>query len=383
MNEWIGPAVVSSVKTDLMTHTIAARRSRGDVKVFDPMGICGVSSATWTPLRAARTLKGALAAAYLLAGTSGDEGPTDKFWRGQSEQLLAGMLWIAANTKGHAMRQVVDWVTTLDRPTGDSNGTLAPLARLLIDHDDPVTAAEAKKVRGMLTGQWSADPKTSASIYTTARNAIWPWTDPGVEASAASCEITLDWLLSGNNTLYLVAPLGDEHRVGRVFSVMMQDLIDQAFEQANRMGKPIDPGLLVVLDEAANTPLPTLPEWAATVTGAGVQLVTVWQSKGQIDRQYGKDADNLLTNHRTKLLYPSGLSDLATIDYFEKLVGNEHVRSDLDDPGGRPGSFDSRSMRASSTAVPFLTPAVLRQMNVGDAVLIHGALRPIWIRADR
>jgi type IV secretory pathway TraG/TraD family ATPase VirD4 len=77
---------------------------------------------------------------------------------------------------------------------------------------------------------------------------------------------------------------------------------------------PLDPRLLVLLDEAANTPLPKLPQWAATVTGAGVQLVTVWQSKGQSDEAYSRDADNFLMNHRTKLVYPSGISDTATID---------------------------------------------------------------------
>jgi type IV secretion system protein VirD4 len=187
-------------------------------------------------------------------------------------------------------------------------------------------------------------------------------------------------LLDGNNTLYLVAPLGGERRVGQVFSVMMQDLIAEAFERGNRNG-PVDPSLLVVLDEAANTALPTLPEWAATVTGVGIQLVTVWQSKGQIDRVYGKDADSLLTNHRTKLLYPSGISDLATLDYFEKLIGNEHIRSDLDNPRGISGSADRNRAHTPSTAVPFLTPAILRQMRVGDALLIHGALPPAWIKA--
>ncbi|MGK2886846.1 MAG: type IV secretory system conjugative DNA transfer family protein [Rhodococcus sp. (in: high G+C Gram-positive bacteria)] len=176
-------------------------------------------------------------------------------------------------------------------------------------------------------GQWSTDPRTTSSVYATARNAVWPWTDPGLAASAEGCEITLDWLCAGPNTLYLCAPLGDESRVGVLFAALLHDLIAQAFERYNRQGMPIDPRLLVVLDEAANTPLPKLPQWAATITGAGIQLVTVWQSKAQLDQAYGKDADNVLTNHRTKLVFPSGLSDLSTIEYISALVGDEHVRS--------------------------------------------------------
>jgi type IV secretion system protein VirD4 len=219
-------------------------------------------------------------------------------------------------------------------------------------------------------------------VYATARNAVWPWTDPGLAASAEGCEITLDWLCSGSNTLYLCAPLGDESRVGVVFAALLHDLIAQAFERYNRQGSPIDPRLLVVLDEAANTPLPKLPQWAATITGAGIQLVTVWQSKAQLDQAYGKDADNVLTNHRTKLIFPSGLSDLSTIDYVGALLGDEHVRSELDEPRTRSSGHGYEG-RSPAAPVPFLSPGTLRRMKAGHVLCIHGALPPLWLRSIR
>jgi len=87
----------------------------------------------------------------------------------------------------------------------------------------------------------------------------------------------------------------------------------------------------------------------------------------------------VLTNHRSKLVYPSGLSDMATIEYISALIGSEHVRSDLDEPrwggtGERPPS------RSPSTAVPFLPASVLRRMRAGDALLFHGELPAAWIR---
>ena len=280
------------------------------------------------------------------------------------------------------MRNVVRWVVEMDRPDGENTGTLSPLVRLLTDHEDESIALAAKQVRGWLHGQWTTDPRTTSSVYATARNAVWPWTDPGLAASADGCEITLEWLCSGSNTLYLCAPLGDESRVGVVFAALVHDLIAQAFERYNRQGSAIDPRPLVVLDEAANTPLPKLPQWAATITGAGIQLVTVWQSKAQLDQAYGKDADNVLTNHRTKLIFPSGLSDLSTIEYVSALVGDEHVRSELDEPHGRDVA-DRPSTRSPSTAVPYLAPSTLRRVRVGDALLLHGALPPAWLRTSR
>jgi len=315
----------------------------------------------------------------MLARGGGDEGPHDRFWRGQAEQLIAAMLWTAANIEGHSMRNVVKWVLDLDRPAGDDNGTLAPLVRLLTDHAEPAVALSARQVQGWLHGQWKTDSRTTSSVYATARNAVWPWADPDVAASAEGCDITLDWLLEGRNTLYLCAPLGDETRIGAVFAVLLQDLVTQAFDRYNRVGEPLEPRLLVLLDEAANTPLPKLPQWASTVTGAGVQLVTVWQSKAQLEQIYGRDADNVLTNHRTKLVYPSGLSDMATIEYVSALVGKEHVRSDLDEQSWNRAA-ERPPARTPATAVPFVSASVLRQMEVGDALLLHGELPPAWIR---
>jgi type IV secretion system protein VirD4 len=376
---WRGPAIISSVKADLLRATIEARGNVGDVKVFDPVGITKLPAATWSPLRAARTLTGALAAAQILARTT-EEGPADKFWRGQAEQLIAAMLWAAANTENQTMSNVVTWVLNLDKPDGENTGVLAPLVRLLTDDADPRVAADARKIQGWLHGQWSTDPRTTASVYATARNAVWPWADPGVANSADGCEITLDWLLAGSNTLYLCAPLGDESRVGVVFAAILGDLITQAFDRYNHTGQPADPRLLVLLDEAANTPLPKLPQWASTVTGAGMQLVTVWQSRAQLDETFGRDAENVLTNHRSKLFYASGLSDTATIDYLSALIGTEHVRADLDERGftGGPDRFGSRT---PATAVPFVTGNILRQMDVGDVLVLHGHLPLAWVHS--
>jgi type IV secretion system protein VirD4 len=379
ITHWSGPAVVCSVKTDLMRLTIEAARSRGDVKVFDPLGISGLPTTRWSPLRAARTLEGASAAASLLMHSAGEGTGNDRFWRGQAEQLLTGMLWAAANLDGHTMANVVGWVLNLDIPDEAGRGTLAPLVRLLRDSADPRVAAEAAEIDGWLWGQWKTDGRTTSSVYATARDAVWPWANPRVRASAAGCDIDLDWLTNGSNTLYLCAPLGD-HKNGVIFSAVLQDIIDQAFVRAN-LGRPLVPRLLLCVDETANTPLWKLPEWASTLTATGTQLVTVWQSKAQMDELFGHHADTLLTNHRTKLIFPSGLSDMTTANFISDLVGDEAVRSEIEDrrllaPTGGRRSPDDRSPASS---LPFLPPHVLRSANSGDALVIHGSLPPAWV----
>ena len=65
LRDWAGPAVVVSVKTDLMDASLPARCERGEVLVFDPSGIAGDRAplCRWSPLRAASTPTGATKAA--------------------------------------------------------------------------------------------------------------------------------------------------------------------------------------------------------------------------------------------------------------------------------------------------------------------------------
>ncbi len=58
--EWQGPAVASSIKTDLLGATAARRRQLGRVFVFDPFGLAGEQSDTWSPLRGATTWDGTI-----------------------------------------------------------------------------------------------------------------------------------------------------------------------------------------------------------------------------------------------------------------------------------------------------------------------------------
>src|SRR4029450_12425635 len=89
-------------------------------------------------------------------------------------------------------------------------------------------------------------------------------------------------------------------------------------------GRPLAPPLLVVIDEAGNTPLRSLPEYASTVAGIGILLVTIWQSKAQIDATYGRQSDTILPNPLSKVIY-AGASDLAGLDLAGRLLGEEHV----------------------------------------------------------
>ena len=97
--EWDGPAVASSIKTDLLSSTVSRRRALGPVFVFDPFELSGAEAQTWSPLRGAATWDGALEVAWRLAAAGeldqrGVEG--GDFWAIAAEQRLAPLLYTAA-----------------------------------------------------------------------------------------------------------------------------------------------------------------------------------------------------------------------------------------------------------------------------------------------
>ncbi len=131
-----------------------------------------------------------------------------------------------------------------------------------------------------------------------------------------------------------------------------------------------------MIDEAGNTPLRALPEYASTLAGIGVLLVTIWQSLAQIDAAYQRHADTILTNHLTKVFY-AGLSDPASIRYVSQVLGDAEVET-----ASRSGveRLGAASTQLSTTRVALAPAHALRQMRPGDALMLHGTLPPAHVR---
>jgi type IV secretion system protein VirD4 len=230
---------------------------------------------------------------------------------------------------------------------------------------------------------WCRDERTRSSVYTTAETILAPFA--GVGGSPGPAFEPTD-LLGGSHTLYLCAPAHDQRRLRGYFSALTQRVLAEAFTQATRSGKPLDPPLLVVLDEAAHiAPLPELDGLAATCASHGIQLVTVWQDLAQVRARYGSRAPTVLNNHRAKVFLP-GIADPDTLEYASRLVGDEEIAmpSVTRDPTGGRSTTSSRGPRR------LLPPEDLRCLHRGEAVLVYGTLpparlrlRPWWVTARR
>ncbi|MEA2828510.1 MAG: type secretion system protein VirD4 [Actinomycetota bacterium] len=375
--EWEGPAVLSSVKADLLASTCGWRKEKGKVLVYDPTRTTGDASAIWSPLRAAKTVLGAQRAARALceAAPRSDnvKGSLD-FWLAQAEILLSGLLWVAAHDK-RDMARVCEWVMVQDRPREDGLGDVRVALNRLLESKDPIIQDGAGRASQAVMSIWALEDETRSSVYATAQTVVWPWADPGVAAASRGKSLSLDWLLGGPNTLYLCAPIEDQERLSPAFGGLLNDLVKQVFLRVAATGRPLDPPLLLVIDEAGNTPLRSLPQYASTLAGLGVLLVTIWQSIAQIEDAYHRQADTILTNHLSKVFY-SGLSDPAAFRYIGQVLGDVEVET-----RSRSEAADWRSsLQLSTTREPLVPPHMARQMPPGDALLIHGTLPPAHIR---
>jgi type IV secretion system protein VirD4 len=377
------------VKADLLASTHAWRSSCGDVKIYDPSAsTTREPSALWSPLQQAGTVAGAQRAARALcdaAPRGGVEGGLD-FWLAQAEILLSGLLFVAHHAH-RDMDAVCEWVLTQDRPGELGPGEVHQALGALRTSNNAAAAVGVSDMAKAIKSVWEMEDRTRSSIYATAQTVIWPWTDPGVAASSRSprdnidhttrfAGVDLSWLLSGSNTVYLCSPIEDQRRLAPAFGGLLNDLINQAYRHAAATGQPLDPPLLIVIDEAGNTPLRQLPEYASTLAGIGVLLVTIWQSIAQLEVAYGTAADTILTNHLTKLFY-AGVSDPSSIRYVERVLGDTEVETRALSTSHRP---PNGSDQFSTVRVPLAPVHALRQMRPGEALLVHGTLPPAHVR---
>lgn len=362
--EWDGPAVATSVKDDLARHTTPWRSTQGPVWIFDPTGGSGLAPlASWSPLALCRDWTGAQrTASWMVDATPARAGMADAaFWYAAASKQLAPLL-LAANSGGWSMAEVVRWTNT-------SEFNEPGQALQIAGEDDAALALSACERR---------DERIRSSVATTLETVLAPFEDPTVAAWTSSTDFDLDDLINARGSLYLCGPSHEQARVQGVFAALVSSVIAVAVDRVARTGRPLDPPLLVVLDEAANiAPVRDLDTLASTCAGLGVQLVTVCQDLGQLSSRYGNErARTIVNNHRAKLLL-SGVSDLPTLDLLSGLAGEQAIREEsytLD-------QTDGRRTRSSAVAFRRLLPSDrLRRVPPGEAILIYGHLAPVRLR---
>jgi type IV secretion system protein VirD4 len=365
--EWDGPVLAAGVKPDLIGSTIGRRWQKGEVFLYDPAGTTGMEANTWTPLSRCDRWEGAYRMALSLVNASrltradrDAEGTA-----GDTTNLLAAML-LAAAVGGRSMSDVLRWGQRQDRD----------------DISAGIDVANAPAARDAFESIWRLPDETRSRVYSQVPRVIDAYTDPTVKEASAGTQFTAERLLDGlANTVYVSLPAHEQRRLGPLTMALVQDVIELAFERSRDRGAPIDPALLVVLDDAASSaPLPQLDLYAANAGGHGVQLVTAFRHLSQMRARYDDRAEAVFANHRAKIIL-SGVTDAETLTVLSHLLGDETIRQ-LSTPTALAraakdrGEGDSAAARSAARARGASPAEALGWISPGHGVLLYGHIPP-------
>jgi type IV secretion system protein VirD4 len=364
--EWEGPVVGVSVKNDLVADTLARRQSLGEVMIFDPAQVTGLPTSRATPLWGAGTWRGAMRVAHWLCGAAklGSAGGLQDadFWFKTAEKLLAPLLYAAA-TNGHTMESVVRWLDIGDASEEE-------VGKLLTETGTP------EALRAYMASQ-NREERQRSSVYTTAELVVTAFSDPKVIEETQAADYSPATLLDGHsNSLFLCAPLHEQARLQSVFSMLLQEILAVVYETVAVTEKPLDPPLLVVIDEGANiAPIPNHAEIASTAASQGVQLVSIFQDYAQVKTIHGPRAATIVNNHRA-LIVGGGISDPETLNLVSGIVG----AGEFEQRSRTAGERGRQSTTEGDTYRDLLPANVLRGAELGTGVLVYGHLPPTRIR---
>ncbi len=295
LSEFRGPAVVTSVKEDILGQSLAGRRSLGECEVFD---LSSSQSSSWNLFSMAEDFAGAKMVADALCRLNKHKGGDIEFWSQLAAKML-GPLILAASLAQPNLSTIFSWIESHE---------FEPAFEAL-------TNAQQWEARSALEGIVRLDSRTLTSVIATLLSLLEPYGDPFICELLSTDGIEISSLLDRKscNTLYICSPLFRSERYLPIYELFLRKLLEVAYQDA-------DHKILFLLDELANVaPIPDLDKVASTSGSYGIVLVSIFQDLSQLEAIYGIKSRTVLNNHRSKLCL-SGISDIATLDYVEKVA---------------------------------------------------------------
>jgi type IV secretion system protein VirD4 len=225
---------------------------------------------------------------------------------------------------------------------------------------------------------WRLHEEGKGSLLFTALGLADTYTRPGVTAAVETGGFTPTDLFDRHGTLCIVTPNAEGDRFAAYFTTLVSAVLHEAETRAARRAGPLEPRLLLALDEAGNVfRYPRLPHLLTTARGNGIQLLLVYHDLAQVEHLYGgrEVARTVVSNAKMRMLLP-GVADLDTLRYWADLMGQTRTHIH-----GTTTGADGRRSRSSSEHADQLAPLHrLQQLPDGHAVLLYQNLPPARVR---
>jgi type IV secretion system protein VirD4 len=252
------------------------------------------------------------------------------------------------------------------------DGLIATAAKL-----DTLSPELATQFLDVAFSQANFDDRFLLSAWGTLSARMRPLLTETVIRSLAASDFHPRDLMCANTpiTVYLRWPERDLLALSPLVRLLWGSLMDELITTYDRQaGNNCNPVLLLI-DEAGRTAIPSLADHATTVVGRGISLWIAIQSLSQLETVYGKTrAQTILDNVDTQLFYRP--SNPTTADYLEHALGrkSDFARSQT----LREGTHSSEGR--SEQAVPLMTAQDIKQMADEAVIAFHRRLKPFQAR---
>ena len=362
-----GAVVTTSTRPDNLAATMTARAKRGPVAVFDPQGLArGVTGALrWSPIRGCESPQTAMLRANALCAGAG-AGITDGgFWIQQTNTVVRCLLQAAA----------LDGRTAVDLYRWSLSAPAASQAVTVLAESPGAAPLWSQALDAVIT----ADQRQRDSVWSIVSTVFGPLADPRVVTQltpASGEEFHPAQFLRDCGTLYLLGTASGASATANFVSALIEDVVETARRLAGAsVGARMDPPLALILDEAANYPLPSLGALMSEGGGTGIATVAVLQSLAQARARWGHDSAQAIWDSAIAKVILGGSSNASDLRDIAQLIGERDVQevSISHQSGG------GRNISESTRQRGILDPSMIRSIKVGHGLLMLRAAAPIML----
>jgi type IV secretion system protein VirD4 len=360
-----GAVITTSTRPDNLTAALQARAKVGPVAVFDPQGLApGIPSATrWSPIRGCENPQTAMIRAKALTAGAASGTTDSSFWQSSAEAAVRALLHAAA-LGGHTPADLYRWSL--------SAAWAREAVMILATH--PLAATSWHQGLEAIVG---ADQKQRDSVWAMVAIAFAALADPQVlDAVSPGPGEQFNPLafLRQRGTVFLVGTSTGASATAGLVGAFVEDVAEAARRLAAASpGARIDPPLSMILDEAANYPLPSLTSLMSEGGGTGITTMVVLQSLAQARAVWGEHEASAIWDAASVKLILGGGSNARDLEDLSKLIGQREEQQFTQSIG----ADGRRSSSSSSREVPVMDISRLRMLPFGTAVLMLRAARPI------
>src|SRR6266700_2887756 len=345
---WHHSVIVNDIKGDLFTQTAGFRSLLGPVYVLDPTGV----GHRYDPLKG-KASEDALysSAAHLLH-------EPDIFTQRAAKMLTC--LFTAATRQGTA---ALPYARNLLRA-----GLTGCMERLQAVDRDLATV-----FLGVHPENANLDDRFLLSAWETLTTKMYPLLTETVIRSLAQSDFSPEQIITSARpvTVYMRWKEQDLLALSPLVRLLWGSLIDELVTTYDsRAGRDCQPVMLLI-DEAGRTAIPSLADHATTVVGRGISIWLAVQSLSQLEVVYGKARAQVLRDNMESQLYYRP-TDVATANYVEARCGRQsaYAHHTTEHHGGQ------NSEGRSEQAIPLLSAHDFLRYQDHEVIGFHRALPP-------